>query len=121
MTTEGRGKVWTGANSWFEADVKPQNTLSDMEARPWLYWSPMTRERVAKFLDSNRKNWKECADAESLQFPINRQNMRDMERAYSDLLRLIGYPQPIAHPSVSVGESWDANGSAVGMGEEPAP
>ena len=140
MTTDGKGKVWTGGGAWWDVDVgvgqqrnhaealaHPRNTLSDVEARPWLYWSPLVRERVAKFLDTNRRHWKEVADEEDAgRFPISTQHFRDEERAFSDLLRLIGYPERITHPGAGTGvesarDSWDANGSAVGMGEEPAP
>lgn len=80
-------------------------------SEPWNYWPSLVRDRVGQVLERERAHWAEKGKWLPKGFPAAEQHVADMERAFADLLRAMGYGQKMKNPAVET----------VGMGEESAP
>ncbi len=87
--------------------------------RPWIFWSALVRDQIASALEVERDRWQLRGEVSPKGFPVAEQHVRDMERAYSDLLTAMGYPRASGRSSER--SSGPPASEPVGMGEEPAP
>lgn len=90
--------------------------MSEMRDRPWLYWSPATRETVrlelSKLADEVEMDADEMSWAE---YPVTRQRYEDVARGLRDLRDVI--VGNVEYDEVEV----DGPVGPPAMGEESAP